>query len=241
MRLAVHKAARRACIVVVLVMTVQSQRLKSSRRADRAGGTARRNIATQRFSRLSLQSRSRWAFANQRAGSRMRRRGFIAVPTADALGPQIISEGRPRRGTLRLSEVFSTSFNAFGRHVVAFVILSAIAHIPLLLLYLWPFMMVRCAPRALFLFLLLAEFATTIKSSGGFDPQPPPRRANVRAVGCSATDLTNASRTFSGLTASSRDIATDVLAGALLPNYCGCWPCGPLRPYVGHFSANSLG
>jgi hypothetical protein len=59
--------------------------------------------------------------------------------------------------TFRLREVFNKSFDAFGRHVVAFIILSVIGHIPFLLLYLWPFMVVRYAPRALFPFLLLAE------------------------------------------------------------------------------------
>jgi hypothetical protein len=60
-------------------------------------------------------------------------------------------------GTFRLREVFSKSFNAFGRHVVAFIILSAIGHIPFLLLYLWPFTVVRYAPRTWLVFLLLAE------------------------------------------------------------------------------------
>jgi hypothetical protein len=59
--------------------------------------------------------------------------------------------------TFRLREVFSKSFNVFGRHVVAFIILSAIGHIPFLFLYLWPFTVARYAPRAWFPFLLLAE------------------------------------------------------------------------------------
>jgi hypothetical protein len=37
--------------------------------------------------------------------------------------------------TVRLREEFTTSFKAFGRHVVAFIILSAVAHIPLFLWY----------------------------------------------------------------------------------------------------------
>ena len=45
--------------------------------------------------------------------------------------------------TFRLGEVFSKSFNAFGRHVVAFLMLSAIAHIPSLSLSLWEFTWVR--------------------------------------------------------------------------------------------------
>lgn len=65
----------------------------------------------------------------------MRRRDFIAGPIADALGPLEKSSGRlmaisiDMQGTVRLREVFGTSFKAFGRHVVAFSILSSIAHI----------------------------------------------------------------------------------------------------------------
>jgi hypothetical protein len=80
----------------------------------------------------------------------MRRRDFFAWPIADAPGPQdrVTAISMGTEGTFRLREVFSKSFDAFGRHVVAFIILSVIGHIPFLLLYLWPFMLP---------FLLLAE------------------------------------------------------------------------------------
>jgi hypothetical protein len=66
-------------------------------------------------------------------------------------------------GTFRFREVIGKSFNAFG---VRFIILSAIAHIPLLLLYLWPFVMVRYAPRSWLLYLLLAEYTVYVVGFG---------------------------------------------------------------------------
>lgn len=97
----------------------------------------------------------------------MRRRDFIAGPIADALGPQDISSGRPTaismgmEGTFRLREAFSTSFNALRRHVVAFVILSAIAHIPSLSLSLWEFTWVRDA-RVLLRWMVLVDQLTFV-------------------------------------------------------------------------------
>jgi hypothetical protein len=51
--------------------------------------------------------------------------------------------------TMRLREVFSTAFGVFRRHVVAFIILSAIAHIPHWLLFLFLSLWFRYVPRSM--------------------------------------------------------------------------------------------
>ena len=61
----------------------------------------------------------------------------------------------------RLREVFSKSFNAFGRHVVVFLMLSAIAHIPSLSLSLWEFTWVRDA-RVLLRWMVLVDQLTFV-------------------------------------------------------------------------------
>jgi hypothetical protein len=65
-----------------------------------------------------------------------------------------ISDGHKK--TVRLGAVLSKSLNAFGRRAIIFIIISAIAHIPL---FLWYFVLVHYAD-------VLALFSTEASFGG---------------------------------------------------------------------------
>jgi hypothetical protein len=72
------------------------------------------------------------------------------------------------QGTIRLRDVFSTSFAAFRRHGVAFIILSAIAHIPHWLLFLFPSTWFRYVPRSMPFDALVFELGIVVLYAMGF-------------------------------------------------------------------------